>query len=554
MTAKTGTYTGDGAWQFVTTNFEPEVVFTFPESAEYIGFKMPDLWSARSNTLGASDSFRSGIKLGHRGFWVGPSARCNSSGVVYHYVALARSTNFKMAFAGAQGNATADRVMRLDDPAVNPDVVIAKRDSPKDGVLHVDGSTTALLGGTALTASGAISALAEGQFTVSNSVYVNEYDPDLELGEGIDFIAFEAGDNIATAAYTGTGATQTVSLPFQPAFVLVAKLSGTTIVGRVKTDTMDTDKAKAVGNGQGLVSYGLTFVPGGVELSAGSELNVNTATYVIAAFRDHTETPLAAPAVRKSGKKAILLPGRGVSSSIDCGTDASLVIDGPITLEWWGSTEPLGRTVPVPLMWRGSATTGAATTVSFGLYGNAWTGWFDNDALRWSGPSLNVVCADRHDLSTTATGILSSWRTGLLADYGKVSQFVASHQGGGVWDFYKNGRLTRQRAIDLTAESLPNIDGQAGHRMMLGAMRNSGSTVNATQRQRMLLARVYNRGLDDDEVAARFARFGMGSSDADITSGLVEEWDAANASGASLPATVNVGNNGTITNGSIITL
>lgn len=47
------------------------------------------------------------------------------------------------------------------------------------------------------------------------------------------------------------------------------------------------------------------------------------------------------------------------------------------------------------------------------------------------------------------------------------------------------------------------------------------------------------------------AKFGEREA-TDITP--LEEWDAANASGASLPATINSANNGTITGGSVVTL
>ena len=55
--------------------------------------------------------------------------------------------------------------------------------------------------------------------------------------------------------------------------------------------------------------------------------------------------------------------------------------------------------------------------------------------------------------------------------------------------------------------------------------------------------------------ALRFAREALGSSETDVTTGLAEWWDARNASGSSLPASVSSTNNGTISAaGRVITL
>ncbi|NTA37544.1 hypothetical protein [Agrobacterium salinitolerans] len=346
-------------------------------------------------------------------------------------------------------------------------------------------------------------------------------------------------------------ANRSVNLGFQPKAVLVAKISGTVQAGRIKTDTMGGDNAKALSSSQAMTSHGITFTATGLDLTAASILNSNTDTFLVVAFRDHTESAIPAPAVKKSGKKAILLPGRTSGSHIDCGTSDSLIVDGPITLEWVGAIEPIGRATPVPFMWRGSATTNTAGTCSLALYANGFVGSPGN----WSGPLLCIGCGDRLDLATNSTGIRSSWRTGLLAEYGKFNMFTAKHEGGGVWTFSKNGKLIRQRTLNLVSDgSMPNIDGVAGHRMMLGAMYNAGAPVNNLQRQRFMSARIYNRALSQSEISSRFARACLDSDEADITSGLVEEWDAVNASGSTLTATVSSANNGAIVGGSIIAL
>lgn len=554
MSIQTGTYTGNGTRQDVALGFRPEMVFTIPALAEHVGVKIDDFWCGRSNVLSATDSFIDGAKLTDDGFSLGQSVRMNANGTTYHYLALSRSAALKMAFAGLQGNAASGRVVKLDDATVTPAAVIGKRDSTRDGVLQVLTSTSALLGATALTESGAITSLATGQFTVSGSNYVNEYNPAAELGEGIDFVAFEAGANFAAVAYTGTGATQTVALGFQPKAVIVAKLSGSMQAGRIKTDTMGTDETKPLSNAAGATSDGVSFVATGIELTAGSSINTNTATYVVIGWRDHTETAIAAPAVVTTGKKAVLLPGAGAAAHIDCGTDASLVIDGALTLEWMGGMEPLRRNSPVPMLWRGNAVTNTSLSCSFAMYAGIWSGNSYTNQLRWSGPQIAIGCADRLDLAVLATEIRSSWRTGILPPFGEMTHFVATHDGSGGWTFYRNGLLVRQRALDLTSIPLPNIDGQSGHRMMIGGMYTGAAATNNTQRQRFMLGRVYDAELTPAEVATRFEIAGLGSGGTDPDTNLVEEWDAANASGSSVPATVSSANNGTITGGSVIDL
>ena len=231
---------------------------------------MHDLWAGRTNVLGASNSYADGAILTKDGFTVSQSPKWNDQDITYHHLAISRSAALKMALAGSQGNAIASRAIKFDDSTINLAAVLVKRDSTRDGVLQVGSSTTALLGGTALTESGAITNLTTGQCTVSASGYVNEYDAAQELGEGIDFIGFDTGANFATATYTGSGANRAVSLGFQPKAVIVAKLSGTLQPAWIKTDTMSASGAKQMSAAAGIVASGISFDADGIQLTAGS--------------------------------------------------------------------------------------------------------------------------------------------------------------------------------------------------------------------------------------------------------------------------------------------
>lgn len=263
----------------------------------------------------------------------------------------------------------------------------------------------------------------------------------------------------------------------------------------------------------------MTFTATGLAITAGSAHNVLGNEYIVLAFKAHSEAAIAAPVVHRRGKKAVLLPARGVSSWINCGTDNSLVIDGAITLEWLGAIEPTARGTPAAMMWRGNAITNTAGSCSFALYAQGYLGGPGD----WSGPMLTIGASDRLSLSSYSTEIRQGWRSGLIPEYGIFTHWMAAHDGTGGWRLFKNGRLVRQRKTDLTSDGgYPNIDGIVGHRMIFGAM-HDGTIPIHFQRQRMLLGRVYNRALTISEVASRFARAGLGSAETDVTSGLVEE-------------------------------
>jgi len=112
--------------------------------------------------------------------------------------------------------------------------------------------------------------------------------------------------------------------------------------------------------------------------------------------------------------------------------------------------------------------------------------------------------------------------------------------------------LVKQRQYNLVSKSLVNAVGGTGHKTVIGGRYNGSSIINST-RCDFLLARVYSEALSDINVAIRYAKASQGAS-ADYTTNMAEEWDASNARGTSLPATVNAANNGTIVGGAIVRL
>ena len=139
-----------------------------------------------------------------------------------------------------------------------------------------------------------------------------------------------------------------------------------------------------------------------------------------------------------------------------------------------------------------------------------------------------------------------SWRTGVIAPMG-VHQYGLVYRGGGEWELWIDGKIVKHRKL-ATDTAVSN----ASHKVGIGARWSGAAWVNPA---RLLLAgaSVYSRALSADEMRTMYARDMLGSA-ADVTSGLAERWDVANASDTLLPAQVSSANNGTITLGQRVVL
>jgi hypothetical protein len=547
MTCVVDTFVGNGTRQTISLGWEPEYVAIFGSTTSAPMQRFFDGFSGRSHPYTSGIDGFNAIRLTKTGFTVNRHASVNRNGDTFYYLALARSSDLKMALASWMGNGLSGRVITLDDATVDPDMVLVKRDNSRAGVIRIDGQDTGNLSGTALLVTGALTGFAPGEFVVSADLNVNEVNYASDLGEGIDALAIQVGANTVAGTFTGNGAaSQAISVGWRPAAVFIYKLSGTAVQARVKVDGMPTDSAAGVNSTTGLLTGAVEISADGFTVKGGT--NTNAALYGYTAIRAHGTPPIAAPVVRKSGKKAILLPGS--NSRINCGSSDTLAIDGALTIEFLGGVEPSSANVSIPMLTRG-LNTEAAGGYSWGLAALYWPGGSGD----WPGPEMTVVTGTELQVSDLTVEMEHTWRTGILPLYGTVQHWVITNDGAGKWRLYRNGILVKQRETDLTALDPPiaNIDSQSGHYTTIGALRHAGGYINSG-RMRFMSSRVYSRDLTASECKSRFLRAGRGSSESDVTSGLVEEWDAANASGSSLPATINAANNGSIVNGSVITI
>lgn len=545
MRIVTGTYVGNGSARRTSIGARPLQVWALADAAQFAAVHSPRMWCGRSNVFANSDSINKGCSITDDGFSVGDSAQWNASGTTYHYVALLPTWQSDFDVTSYMGNATAGTQYETPQQRKVAAVVL-KRDSALSGVIATEQSAAATL--SSLVAGSFVSSLGSGSVTVGAESEVNQLDGPGGLGEEVTMTAFYSSETVATARYTGGQPAGSIVAqapkPIKAAIVYRVTAGGAS--ARIITDTM-AGKAKPA-SAAALQSGELAIVGNAITVgNVGTGMNVAGVTYGVLMLSDGTASPKAAPSIRTRGKRAVWLSG--VSSSIDCGTaDGTLLINGPISVEWWGSIYPTAaNNSESPLIVRGNGGYGAANGYSWGIDGYRSA----DGAFAWPGLAAHVVVSDRLN---NAPDIRNIWRTGVALPFGRAFHVIASHQGGGVWYFYINGELVKQRKIDVSAAlGLPNIQSVSAHKTMIGA-RWSGGAAQASQRQMFMGARVYGRGLTSDEAATRFARALLGSKDSDVTSGMAEEWDANNAAGIYLPASVSAANNGTIAGGSVVAL
>ena len=560
MKIQTFKYVGNGQEQYIPLGFRPTGWFVFGDAAvsDCVGHIFA--WCNRSNGMANEISVWSAGRPSDTGLYVGSHASCNQLGTTYYGCAIGDSSTVDYEVQNHIGNATAGRQILMQKQA-QPLAAVFVRDATESKLLWMRKTGTSVKCDGTGTGVG-VTASSVGALTVDAGGECNKYNAASALGESHAPFYFFEGGSVDTIQWAGDGAAgrklYTAPGPIKMVLWQLVSATGSTMRG-----TVDTMPATGASKPTASALEAGTMVISGNTLSVGaSPANINGAgkTYEAIVFFDMGEAAKPAPALITKEKRAIWLPGRDIASNINCGAfdSSGLKINGALTLEWYGVLYPWPSASPleqVIMSRHAAASGGSAGSCSWGLemYNT------QNVGLHWQSTMLNVCTSERFasttDLST------SSWRTGIIPPFGKPAHWVVKHNGAGRWMLFRNGRLCHQRDIDMTnttisqgAGSLPNIQSGSAHRTVLGARQGSAGII-CNARMLHILGRVYSRELTMDEVVTRFAIAALGSSKAsDVTSGLAEEWDAANAGGALQPATVNSNNNGTINYGSVITL
>ena len=544
MKTKIGTYVGTGS-RFSLNLGEgvaPKAIFIKGESSGFSAQWIDTNWTGRGCSLGSHESAYDVLRSYSDGVLVGTDATVNSSGVRYYWIALFDDGAGDFETQGYMGNATAGRVvdLRTQKPVA---AVLIKRDSVLPGIVQVGAKKTAYLDDSY---QADCVALGVGQFTTTAASYVNEY-TSAGNGEGITALAlFDGSNDYEVVSWSGTPAAGTV-VPTKgdPVAALIFSTGGQNLDGRILTRDMPVEQNSACyASNTAMADNEAALVPGGIRLGSSAALRTAAEISAIVFFRKESVSRRAPTAIIK-GRKGVFLGGRGVASNIQCGnSDATLKIDGAISIEWFGvpMTSPgTSPTTDATLLTRGVGPAATPGAYSWGL------GLQHKNDFGWSGGQVYGVVSGQYNFAEPLDSCV--WRTGDVPEYNAPVHYVMTHAGNGKWRLYRNGQLIRQRDQNIP----PNVTSGAGHFTAFGGRPNSGS-YTSHQRMIVMAGRVYSRALSADDVTARYEREALGSATADITSGLAESWDFSAASGVIVPAVVSASNNGTISNGRIITL
>jgi hypothetical protein len=501
--------------------------------------------------MGAADSFVGGIRVEGAEVHLGSDAKTGSdTGATYHWVAIGQDGTGDHEVLSWAGNNTAARVVDFQDATKDVLIALVKRDNTEPLVLKRTGQASYISTGGLANASDPLT-FSTGQLTLTTLAAVNEWNG-VGRGEGVDGLLFFTDATAEHVSWVGnaTNGRIVTTTGSNPKFALVYRTNPTsgTRALRLFTDTMTNNECSAT-NGLGMSDASNNeagaLVSTGIQLTANYP-NTGTDTYTGLFFFDSGTAQPEEDAFDYAGRKAIHLTGS--SSYIDCGTsDATLKVDGALSIEWMGATWPVPSANNfVPLLMRGLGTMSTSGNASWGVI----SALHDENSLLWSGGQIGVVITSLHTWPQPIA--TNSWRTGVLQKHGEFQHIIVTHNGTGRWRLYVNGKLSKQRDLSVT----PNIQSGTGHRTLIGAQ--PGATDTKLYSQPMLVVgeqRFYSRELTVSEVGVRYRKNYVGSAESDISSsGLCESWDVSAASGSSLPATVDSANNGTITNGTVVTL
>lgn len=545
----TGSYTGNGSSQSIDCGFAPDLVVIKADSTAigvlggHYGFYR------RSAVLNGTESV-SGITFTSTGFSVDSTAGINTNAATHHYFAYRDNGSGSVREINWAGNALSGRTVDLLLGSV-VDAALIKRDNGRDPVVAVRGHLAATHNGV----QGTYCSIGDdGILTLDNSNNTNEWSG--ALGEGTIGLAFCRSADVHVQLYTGNATARKLPLPWEPEFFMVVPRGNSGYAAHFWFSSLAAGQHMPAANG-GVNTGRLTAVGNGyVTLSSHNGVNANGIEFVMIAFRKRRKTPLVFDGAVPVSTKSVQLAANGY---ITCGTSDTLKIDGAISIEWCGAIYPAGITPfaggagtddeankQFPLICRSDGADAVDGHCSFALEAiNGIPG------AVWNGSALAHSTYGTWQMAQDSSPDLDNYpcNTGLrIDDIGRFHVLV-THDGGGHWVTYLNGRAVKERKLDLVAAiGKPNNPGYSGHTLVIGA-RKRASTPEFAHGAQFVIARLYARALSPTEVRKNYLSM---TGRAAKTSDFIEEWDAKNASGTSLPATVHAENNGVIVNGVVI--
>jgi hypothetical protein len=565
-----GSYTGNGKSQLVPVGFTPD--FVWIKSNDAVGYPVfranSAAWFGRNHFFAPFGSERVLTDFRDNGFTINSGADVNAAGVTYYWFAVADNGSGMLKQLDICGNGQNRTVTGWLN--ARPSALWFKRDNLQPGAYWdttLPANVALPFDGTA-TFSGVTSAATNGDISVTGDAHVNQLVPPLS-GEHCAWLAWFQNSYLAIGSYTGNGTSQQINVGFQPEAVMVFRQDAVSGAAFAFASMPAGNAAVTAGTAAPTTTRVNALNATGFALGASASANAAGVQYSYMAFKKNASDVLAAPPYRLAYRKAVLLNGLG--SNIACGTSDTLRLSGAMSLEFMGTLTPNGANVyDIPLIHRGRGDAGGPATAGSTSWGlGLWLNPLNNTIDNHSGYTLRVGCSNFWDIyqngvedQTYTTGsagnpVFSPFNTGILILPVQRVHIFVTHDGAGHWRTYINGMLRKDRQIDMTVQTpvMTNLASASGHPTVIGARTLTNGTLKSSSAMNFELARVYSVELTAAQVAQRYRRAYLAQAAiADVATGLVEEWDANNAVGTSLPATVNAANNGTITGGAVITV
>lgn len=533
-----GTYTGNGSSQNITLSAKPSLlVVRGASSSNAIRIWSEGAWYGRA-VQGAPLANPTDLSVYANTFTVsngGTASSANVNGVVYQYFAIFDPFETTIASANYAGNLTNGRTVDLfkgRDVAAT----IFKRDNTPAMAYAITGYASDISGAAAV----GITKNSDGTYTLDSSNAVNG-------GEGNQMIGFLRSPYTYATEYTVSASSVAIfETPFDDIEAFFVFPKGDYSVPAAAWFSSDSTPTNSYPfTAAAVQTTAVTSVDRGRIALASGTYNTNGNTYVLIAFAKVRTTP-AFPAVmsRREVKNpnSILL---GPSTYFNCGTDDSLNVVGPMSLEWFGismltaSATSTGNTDTNSrcIFARGSGAYATAGNMSYGL----WLGYSPDTA---DTASLWVAISSTFDWSTAGNFKNSPWQSGLKPEYRRFQHYVAVTDGAGTWNIYVNGMLRKElKRPDLL------LTGGSGHKMCIGGMYGPNATPDmAASYLGVSVIRIYPFALSQSQVDRNLLACGTPRDLSAATPGFTEEWRAENFNAGTgiLSATVRAENNGTI--------
>jgi len=279
-----GSYTGTGNDNRAITGvgFQPDVVIVKSDDNSGVAEIRTSTMSGDAtkpmtgNTALTADLIQS---LDADGFTLGTNNAVNRNNRAYHWVAM-KAYAGHMALGSYTGNGTSKSITGL---GFSPEYAIVLPATAQGAVQRMSAMTRTFTFGADTGITTGITSLDSDGFSVGNSATVNSN------AATYYYIAWNQDvDEMKTAAYTGTGSSQSVTgVGFQPAFVMVH--ANDTILARAGAmrSSALSGTASQLFTATANESTGITALgSGSFTVGASTTVNANGTTYDYVAFKD----------------------------------------------------------------------------------------------------------------------------------------------------------------------------------------------------------------------------------------------------------------------------